>query len=388
MRVARALGLSEEIAVAALAKKFEEVYRPGLARPGPPPAGLRGPLPAAAGPRRGAPLRHHLPPRAPGQAHDHERPRRGPRPRPGPQGPAARRVRRRPGACGRLARGAAGPGVAARRRWPRPCTTGCTDAARPARRARPGRMGSRPRSGPAIGRTGRTMSEYLVVTGMSGAGRSTAAAALEDLGLVRHRQHAAGAPQRGGRAGGPARARSPSGWPSCVGPGRRGRVDEALPAIDDAAGPGPPGPGRSSSTPPTTCWCGGSRAPGAATPRGARGGRVHHRRAAAARAGARAGPTSSSTPASSTSTSCAQRILELFGDERGDRRMRTSVVSFGYKHGMPARRRPRLRLPLPAQPLLGRGAAAAVSGLDAPVRDYVLGQPETAGRSSTRSTTC
>ena len=43
--------------------------------------------------------------------------------------------------------------------------------------------------------------------------------------------------------------------------------------------------------------------------------------------------------------------------------MQTTVVSFGYKHGLPARRRPRDRLPLPAQPALGRGAAAA-TGLD------------------------
>ena len=39
------------------------------------------------------------------------------------------------------------------------------------------------------------------------------------------------------------------------------------------------------------------------------------------------------------------------------------------------RRRPGVRLPLPPQPLLGRGAAAT-AGLDAPVREFVLGRPE------------
>ena len=33
--------------------------------------------------------------------------------------------------------------------------------------------------------------DLIIVTGMTGAGRSTAAKALEDLGLLRHRQPAA-----------------------------------------------------------------------------------------------------------------------------------------------------------------------------------------------------
>ena len=67
----RSSGLADEIPVAALAKRFEEVYVPGRGRPDPPPAPVRGAVPAAAHPRRGPPLRHHLPPRAAGQAHDH-----------------------------------------------------------------------------------------------------------------------------------------------------------------------------------------------------------------------------------------------------------------------------------------------------------------------------
>ena len=47
-----------------LAKRLEEVWLPGEDRPGDPAAHQRGAVPAAAGPRRGAPVRHHLPPAA------------------------------------------------------------------------------------------------------------------------------------------------------------------------------------------------------------------------------------------------------------------------------------------------------------------------------------
>ena len=72
---------SEEIPVASLAKRFEEVYRPGEPEPDPHPPGLRGAVPPAGGAGRGPPLRHHLPPRAAGQGHDEVGPRRHPRPR-------------------------------------------------------------------------------------------------------------------------------------------------------------------------------------------------------------------------------------------------------------------------------------------------------------------
>ena len=91
MRVLDELGLDEEIPVASLAKRFEEVYVPGRARAGAHPPPERGALPAAAHPRRGPPLRHHLPPRAAGQADDHVGARRHPRSRPDPQeAPASR----------------------------------------------------------------------------------------------------------------------------------------------------------------------------------------------------------------------------------------------------------------------------------------------------------
>ena len=71
------------------------------------------------------------------------------------------------------------------------------------------------------------------------------------------------------------------------------------------------------------------------------------------------------------------RILEAFGDDETPQ-MQTSVVSFGYKHGIPldvdlvfdCRFLPNPFWVEELQPL---------SGLDQPVRDYVLGQPESVG---------
>jgi UPF0042 nucleotide-binding protein len=70
------------------------------------------------------------------------------------------------------------------------------------------------------------------------------------------------------------------------------------------------------------------------------------------------------------------RILEAFGDESGAESMRTSVISFGYKYGLPldvdivfdCRFLPN---PFWIEELRPH------SGLDTPVRDYVLAQPET-----------
>ena len=68
-RCSPSLGITD-VAVCGLAKRLEEVWLPGEAVPGDPAAHLRGALPAAAGARRGAPVRHHLPPAAALQADD------------------------------------------------------------------------------------------------------------------------------------------------------------------------------------------------------------------------------------------------------------------------------------------------------------------------------
>ena len=69
-RVVEELGLEDEIPIASLAKRFEEVYVPGEADPDPHPAPERGALPVAAHPRRGPPVRDLVSPRAAGQAND------------------------------------------------------------------------------------------------------------------------------------------------------------------------------------------------------------------------------------------------------------------------------------------------------------------------------
>ena len=70
------------------------------------------------------------------------------------------------------------------------------------------------------------------------------------------------------------------------------------------------------------------------------------------------------------------RVLDAFGDEGGATSMRTSVVSFGYKYGLPLD----VDLVFDCRFLPNPFWIAELrpfSGLDAPVRDYVLSQPET-----------
>ena len=58
----------DDIPVVGLAKRLEEVWVPDEEDPVILPRRLRGALPAAAGPRRGAPVRHHPSPRAAGRS--------------------------------------------------------------------------------------------------------------------------------------------------------------------------------------------------------------------------------------------------------------------------------------------------------------------------------
>ncbi len=69
------------------------------------------------------------------------------------------------------------------------------------------------------------------------------------------------------------------------------------------------------------------------------------------------------------------RILETFGEGSSSEHMQTSVVSFGYKHGLP----PDVDMVFDCRFLPNPfwvDELRPLSGLDAPVRDYVLGQPE------------
>ena len=160
----------EDVPVVSLAKRLEEVFRPGIPDPLLLRRGLGGAARAAARPRRGPPLRAAPPPRAPRARHDRERPRRAPGRRAGAQGRAAAPLRLDRALPGRQPRGAGGgPGGAGE---------GGARGVRPPpqdRRAQRGRRGLAERE-----REARV--ELTVITGMSGAGKSQAMGAFEDAG--------------------------------------------------------------------------------------------------------------------------------------------------------------------------------------------------------------
>ena len=70
------------------------------------------------------------------------------------------------------------------------------------------------------------------------------------------------------------------------------------------------------------------------------------------------------------------RVLDAFGDEGGATSMRTSVVSFGYKYGLPLDVDVVFDCRFLPNPFWIE-ELRPFSGLDAPVREYVLSQPET-----------
>jgi len=69
-------------------------------------------------------------------------------------------------------------------------------------------------------------------------------------------------------------------------------------------------------------------------------------------------------------------VLDAFGDEGGATSMRTSVVSFGYKYGLPLDVDVVFDCRFLPNPFWIE-ELRPFSGLDGPVRDYVLSQPET-----------
>ncbi|HVC14648.1 MAG TPA: RNase adapter RapZ [Acidimicrobiales bacterium] len=72
-----------------------------------------------------------------------------------------------------------------------------------------------------------------------------------------------------------------------------------------------------------------------------------------------------------------QRVIELFGDPVHTAHMQTSIVSFGYKHGIPLDVDIVLDCRFLPNPYWV-DELRPLSGLDAPVRDYVLSLPDTA----------
>jgi UPF0042 nucleotide-binding protein len=72
-----------------------------------------------------------------------------------------------------------------------------------------------------------------------------------------------------------------------------------------------------------------------------------------------------------------ERITELFSHDSTSASMRTAVTSFGYKHGLPLDVDIVLDCRFLPNPHWDE-ALRPQTGLDAPVRDFVMGQPETA----------
>ena len=314
---------------------------------------------------------------------------------PGAEGAAASRAgQHRRGAGERLARGAARAPVAPRRDGASCSTASSTTRSRrdPAGpRASAGRKARRrdrhetrspvmpPGESPTARRRrasrqgGCKVSDYLLITGMSGAGRSTTAAALEDAGWYVIDNMPPSLLDRGGRRRSGRRIRS--------GPGRaRDRagggvqVAQALPAVDQL---------RASGHQVRVIYL---DAPDHVLVRRFEGTRRRHpfggsnveecdlRRARAAPGDPRQGGHGARHGRAQRQPA-ARRVTELFGDS-AEHRMQTSVVSFGYKHGVPldadvvfdCRFLPNPHWQDDLRPL---------SGLDAPVREYVLAQPAT-----------
>ena len=232
------------------------------------------------------------------------------------------------------------------------------------------------------------MSEFLIITGLSGRAQH-GGRHVRGPRLVRHRQPAAGADRQGRRAGRTSRRRSETEQVALV-------VGRSGPATSTSSPP-PSTPLRDegqracascSSTPPTTCSSAATRTPAAATRSPARAASPRASSASApCSTRSRPRPTSSSTPATSTSTSSATASLDLFARDDRSRRMQTSVVSLRVQARPPARRRPRLRLPLPPEPPLGRRAAPPDRPRRAGAATTSSASPRPASSSSS-STTC
>jgi UPF0042 nucleotide-binding protein len=217
------------------------------------------------------------------------------------------------------------------------------------------------------------VTEYIVIAGMSGAGRSTASAALEDAGWYVIDNMPASllvdVAEVLGRAG-----EGQDRVVLVIGRGGGAQAEEALPAIDRL---------RASGHDVKILFL---DAPADVLVRRFEGTRRRHPIAAAKVHEAIADERLLLDPIRDAADVVVDtgelnvhqlrtRILELFGDE-SDATMRTSVVSFGYKHGLPldtdlvfdCRFLPNPHWVEKLRPL---------SGLDAPVRDYVMGQPAT-----------
>ena len=217
------------------------------------------------------------------------------------------------------------------------------------------------------------MSEYLVVTGMSGAGRSTAAATLEDLGwfvidnmpsalIAKVSELVDGAGSEMERVA------------FVVGRGG-GDLDDVLPAVD-------------------ALIAGRNRvrilfldAPDDVLIRRFEGTRRRHPQAARGvvdsiaderelLSGLRDRADLVVDTGELNTNQLRTRLLEVFGNEESGGAMQTSVVSFGFKHGVPLDVDLMFDCRFLPNPYWDE-ALRSLSGLDPDVRAYVLDRPET-----------
>ena len=178
------------------------------------------------------------------------------------------------------------------------------------------------------------MGEFLIIAGLSGRGGRPAGGHVRGPGLLRHRQPAAGADRQGGRAGGPAGVGDRAGGPG-GGAGRRGSGRRAGRRRSSSCARAATGCASCSSRRRPRCWCAVSRAPAGGTRWRARGWPGQHL--------ARAHPDAAhrhmaDVVVDTTELNVHQlrdRLLDLFSRDDPAASMRTSIVSFGYKHGVP-----------------------------------------------------
>ncbi len=234
--------------------------------------------------------------------------------------------------------------------------------------------------------------DFVVVTGLSGAGRTQAAANFEDLGLVRHRQRAARPHPKLAELAAGSGHRPTSRLGLVVRTGRRGPGRH--PAGPRASWPASPaGSGSCSSTPATDVAHPPLRGHPPPPPSHASDGTTPSPRPSS-------GSASSSQPLKGGEERRRRhrhrqphRPPAAGPDPRPVRRRPVASAGPGQRHVLrlqarPApRRRPGARLPLPAQPALGRRAAAPHRARRAGPRPTCCGSP-TPRRSSRTSTPC
>ncbi len=218
------------------------------------------------------------------------------------------------------------------------------------------------------------MSEYLVVTGMSGAGRSTAAATLEDLGwfvidnmppalISKVSELVDGAGSEMERVA------------LVVGRGG-GELDDVLPAIDALRA------GRhrvrilflDAADDVLIRRFEGTRRRHPQVARGVEESVSDERRLLA---DLRDRADLVVDTGDLNTNQLRSRLLEVFGEEDAGATMRTSILSFGFKHGVPIDVDLLFDCRFLPNPYWDE-ALRSHSGLEAPVRAYVLERPETA----------